>query len=352
MSDKLSIIIPFVNEYPQVAFTVQNLYCELRDKADFEIICVDNYCEEVKKQGVQKKKTFEFLKGIEEGIPQFHRTLNNVLEDTGSDCDEGGSFLTERATNKRPWLKVIKYDKKLSHWNAKNEAVKHSTGNVLLFVDAHCIVSAGVLPKMFNYYRLNYERLNGTLHLPLSYLLERPGGELVYQLVLNLDKGIVHYKFLTYSCKGQLVEVPCMSSCGMMMTRKLYDDVGGWPSELGIYGGGENYINFVLAVMGKKKHIFPSNPLFHFAAPRDYHWNHNDWVRNRCIAAFMHSGEQFTLKYALNARGTVSALLNIAQGVVAHPKCIEHRKFLEPKIVMSIEEWSSKWKEHAIPSHE
>ena len=40
---KLSIIVPYVNEYPQVMFTLRNLGEELLDRADFEIIAVNNF---------------------------------------------------------------------------------------------------------------------------------------------------------------------------------------------------------------------------------------------------------------------------------------------------------------------
>ena len=43
---ELAIVIPFVNEYPQIAFTVQNLMCELDGSGiDYKIIAVDNYCQ-------------------------------------------------------------------------------------------------------------------------------------------------------------------------------------------------------------------------------------------------------------------------------------------------------------------
>src|SRR3990172_5290384 len=52
---KLSVIIPFVGEYPQILFTIQsiaqNILCD--PEIDFEILAVDNYCEEAKIQAVR-----------------------------------------------------------------------------------------------------------------------------------------------------------------------------------------------------------------------------------------------------------------------------------------------------------
>jgi glycosyltransferase involved in cell wall biosynthesis len=53
---ELSVIIPFCNEYPQILFTIQSIAQELRDRVDFEIIAVNNYCDEVEKQGRKEIK--------------------------------------------------------------------------------------------------------------------------------------------------------------------------------------------------------------------------------------------------------------------------------------------------------
>ena len=49
----LSIIIPYANEYPMVIFTIRALIEELKHKIDFEVIAIDNYCDELE----QQKKT-------------------------------------------------------------------------------------------------------------------------------------------------------------------------------------------------------------------------------------------------------------------------------------------------------
>jgi len=306
---KLSVIIPFAQENPQVAFTVQSIFCELRDACDFEIIVIDNYCEELQRQLTEKK----------------------VQKDKGSE------YLSGLATSHRPWLKYVRYDKKLSHWNAKNAGIAESVGDILWFCDAHCIVSQGSLKKMLTYYREHWQELNGTLHMPISYMLEQPGLELIYKLVLDKEKAIVHYSFTRYRHAESPYQVPCMSTCGMMMHRSIYDDLGGWPEEMGIYGGGENFVNFTMAVQGRTVNIMPVLPLFHYAAPRGYYWNYNDFHRNRTIASFMYGGDQFAKTYLMNVKGRPLTLEKIYTDVVM--KTRDHREFLIPKQKMSIEEW-------------
>lgn len=310
----LSIVVPGCNEYPMNVFTIQSLFSELRNTdIDFEIIYIDNFCDELARQNVKQDRGFEFLEGI--------------------------------SRKSQPRLKVLKYRDKLSHWNAKNAGIKESKGDILFFCDAHCHFGNGSLVAMYKYYKENHEKLNGTIHLPLSYILEKSGRELIYKLVQRLGEGVVHYSFTKYNSYDKLITVPCMSTCGMMITRKMMvEDLGMWPSELGIYGGGENFINFVLAVLGKTINIFPTYyPLYHYAEKRAYYYNGNDWMRNRLIASFLHSGKDFVKKTIDNMRGLVIAKTKIFESVVYNADLAEHRKHIEAKTKVSIEDFCAKW---------
>lgn len=313
--NKLSVIIPFAQEHPQIAFTVQNIYCELRDKCDFEIIVIDNYCSEL----------------------QYQLDAKNEKQDNGS------KYMSELANEQRPWLKYLHYAEKLSHWQAKNLGVHHSSGEFLWFVDSHCIVSPGALSGMFEHYRQYHKELNGTLHMPISYMLERPGLELIYKLIHDREHGVMHYTFTRYIESDHVYRVPCMSTCGMMMSRELYDLLGGWPSELGIYGGGEHFINFTLATMGKTINIIPVKPLYHYAAPRGYSWNYIDYHRNRCIATYMFGGEEWAYRYIMNIKPHDSEHDAFKQAVfssvIGSKACIQQRNALISKQKTTIDAW-------------
>ncbi len=311
VAGKLSVILPYVQEHPQIAFTVQSIYCELRDRCDFEIIVIDNHCPEVQAQ-LDKK-----------GIPR----------------DDGSKYMRELATAQRPWLKYVAYDKKLSHWNAKNAGVRISDGEFLWFCDAHCVPSRDSLYDMFRYYANDWDRLNGTIHMPLSYMLERPGLELIYKLVVDWPRGVVHYSFTRFRAAAAPYSVPCMSTCGMMMRRSLYDELGGWPSELGIYGGGEHFINFTLAVLGKSVNIWHGKPLYHYAAPRGYHWNYGDYHRNRCIATYIFGGEALAYRYIMNIKGDDLVKESIFSTVAGSSACRAHQDFILKRKKMTIEAW-------------
>lgn len=309
INNKLSIILPYVNEDPQILFTITNLRCELEQSdIDWQIIAVAN-------------------KSTDKGYTK----ICNISSDR---------------------IKSLQYDEKLSHWNAKNFGIDNATGDIFLFIDSHCIVSKNAIVEQFKYYVENLEELNGTLHLPILYMGELAGRELEYKLQANItDKKVLedgnvkngpcnlHYSFTRYRHKSPYHRVSCMSTCGMMITRDLLvDKLGTWPSELGIYGGGENFINFTLAVMGYHINVFHRPyAVHHYAEKRGYNWNYDNWVRNRIIAAYMYGGEEWARIHALNIRGRAEVLEKIHQDVVK--TCCDHRERVKPFIKMTPAEW-------------
>lgn len=300
---ELSVIVPYVNEWPQGAFTIASIAEELRDEVDFEILAVDNYVHGPDTGNNPADKLKEHLDAIAKGTP---------------------------------WLKSLQYNDKLSHWQAKNHAVQNSTGKFLWFCDSHCIVSKGALVRMFNYYKEHHEELNGTLHLPLTYhVLEYR--RLIYKLVNEIEKGVVQYSFTGFKPSDQPYRMPCMSTCGMMMSRDLYDLLGGWPTEMGIYGGGEHFVNFTLAILGKTINIWPDHPLRHHGDKRGYSWRYDDYHRNRMVATFMFGGKDLLYKYAKNCKGDKATLHGMAKRVES--LCKDQRAYIAQNQKLLIQEW-------------
>jgi len=307
---KLSIIVPYIDEYPMIHFTVCGLRCELeQSNIDWEIIAIAN------------KNTDKGYKKICD-IAKPHKRITS-----------------------------LKYDEKLSHWNAKNFGIQHSSGDVLFFIDSHCLLAKDSLINMYKYYTEHEEELHGTLHLPILYMSELNGRELEYKLVANItdDKKMVggnnknsphnlHYNF-TRIRNRNVHRISCTSTCGMMISRKLLvDELGMWPKALGIYGGGENFINFTLAVMGYHINVFSSpNSLHHFAEKRNYSWHYDCWIKNRIVAAYMNGGKKWAKIYALNAKGRRTVLERMYNEVLE--ECSEHREFIKPKIKTTPQEW-------------
>jgi glycosyltransferase involved in cell wall biosynthesis len=382
----LAVIVPFCNEWSQVAFTLRSVAENLQGELDFEVIACDNYCQEVAEQNRQPdaghdrpirpirieaedwlenpeeqeafKSAYETLSAYwpvsVEVIGNVRGYLLNTLDkaDRGHDRVEGDKHHKSAIASwagRRKWLKYVRYDEKLSHWNAKRVGVEASSAPVLLFLDAHVVPSKGALLSQYKWLEVlrNTEGPDVTLHLPWTYhILEDHG--LIYRLIDNRDTGEVHYSTCGRRAKEtRPYEVSCMSTCGLMMTRALYDKMGGWPRELGIYGGGENFMNFCCSVMGVRKFITPGKLLHHHGEKRGYHWRYDDGVRNRFIANYLFGGEEWLDKYlkGLIKRGKGRPeVLEAIRATVIGP-CKKQYDLIQSQAVTTIDDWLDSWKE-------
>lgn len=313
--NKLSVIIPFVQEYPQVIFTVQNIAQELKGRVDFEIIAVDNYCEDVKNQAVAQKRS--------------------------PDPDKGGETLRVCSGRINPWLKYTTWTKNLSHWQAKRVGVEIAEGDVFWFCDSHVVVSRDAVYGMYRYYVDNYDKIDGSIHMPLTYkILE--SRRLIYKLVSNdMDRGEIDYSFTPLRIHDKPFEVPVMSCCGIMLSRELYEKVGGWPLELGIYGGGEQFMNFTLSVLGHKKWIYPAATLFHHGEARSYHYVYDNYIRNKMIACYLYGGKAWVTLFSQNTKGRPATLATMKDEVIK--KCKDHRELIKSAQVTTIQDWVKYW---------
>jgi hypothetical protein len=157
------------------------------------------------------------------------------------------------------------------------------------------------------------------------------------------DEQTLSYKFSGYDSRlTEPLEVSCMSTCGMIMSRALYDRLGGWPRELGIYGGGEHWMNFAGAVCGVRKWICPGVVLHHHGEKRGYNWNYTDNLRNRAIAAYLYGDVECLDRYIAHKKGKEEVKAQIRDDVIE--KCAEHRKLIAAQQVCSIDEWTERWR--------
>lgn len=313
----LSIIIPHYHEHPQLIFTLQSLLYEL-EGMNHEIILIDNA--EQSQHDHKELDTSRYIK---------------MKQDAG--------LLTT--------VKSLSYTGCLSHWQAKNYGCANaSPEGVFLFLDAHVLLAPGTIPAML--YNYLYVKEPATLHLPISYMLEpHVTHELVYKLVHDLDKGIVDYKFTPWkNTDKMLFEVPCMSTCGMMVSKEIFfNKYQGWPASLGNYSGGEHYINFVGALLGIKHYVVDLAPVHHYAAPRAYNINYNDVYRNRAIAMFLVGGEDFLARYLDHLRtltvGKISPrMINKLQTEIPSiPELKERRSYIECTSVTTLKDWIKYW---------
>lgn len=323
----LSIVVPFVDEWPQVAFTLRAISETLAGRLDYEIIAVDNWCQEVEDQGRSPDRGHD------------HLDKDGKLQD--------GHI--KAIARKRKWLKYVKYDEKLSHWCAKRAGVEASSGDMLLFADAHVVPSRDAIITQFHVLQQLREEFGElvTAHLPLTYhILE--DHRLTYRLVDERKIGNITYSFTGCRKSPDPWEVACMSTCGMMMSRKTYDAMGGWPKELGIYGGGEHFMNFAGAVIGVRKFIVPNAVLHHHGDKRGYHWSYTDYTSNRALANYLFGGQEYLDRYLANRKGRPEVLAHIRETIMQ--TCPAHRALIERQQVISIDDWLDKWTSNSSDS--
>lgn len=313
---KLSIIIVAFNEWPQIIYTLRSVYEEFRDRADFEIIYVDNFPD----------KLDEWNKG--KVIDQSYEVMKEAVQ-----CQ----FLKN--------FKMIEYRDHLSHWAAKTKAVESLKSDFFLFLDAHVVPGRDSLFNQYEYYKQHHEKLNGTLHIPITYKIIE-NHLLQYRMINELNKGWLGYTFTTYHHFNKPYKVSCHSTCGCMMSRKVYDKFGGWPSMMEAWGGGENLLNFVLPVIGMNKWLIPGQPLYHDGAPRKYTYNWKGLLKNRLIAMYMIGGEKLANLYAVNQKGDQKEISEIVKSVILNTEVLAQRKLIESQQVIDIQSWANQWKDN------
>lgn len=357
MEKDLSVIIPFAGEYPQVLFTIQAVAQELIGTGiNFEVIAVDNYCMELEAQvsHLMKSANSNLIAKVFNKWGQMDHTklMQSFLPDMFEAhkkvpplySNESGEAI-EAASKLNPWLVYMKVEDRLSHWECKRRACDVAKGKYFLFLDAHTVPSKGSLLKMVSEYNFSPQRYfeRGTFHMPLTYkILETH--RLIYKM--KIEDGFYGYSFTKFPENLEdksPYEVPCMSTCGMLISREIYNATGGWPKDMMAYGGGENFINYTLSVLGYKKWIYQDATLFHHGGKRDYHFTFDGMLYNRMVAHYLFGGLQVLKAYADAVKGDRDLKINMVNKVMDTQK--EHRYHIREKQKMSIEEWVEKWNE-------
>jgi len=330
----ISVIIPFCNELPQVAFTVQAMIEELDGLCKYEIILVDNMSHEN-----------ITVKAGEREYPAFSR-----------------NYFYNGATGQRmnTWffrkgiVKHYIYDEKQGHWNAKNHGIEKSSGEYLFFLDAHCVMKRDSMKYLWEFLRTTTEKVGGA-HAYINYMLDsrcleyRPERKtLGYQFCSHQNDIIQSNGRRIPKMKTKPYQVCVMSTCGMMIPRKVIEELGPWNKELGIYGGGESYMNWKQATCGYGQWIVPQAWCWHFADKRGYSWNYRDFVRNSFIAAYCIGGEEYLteqadyrIKHKKGAPSVIEALVDDVR-----EKCREDMEFIKSKQVVTFDEYMDYWEKH------
>jgi len=356
---EVSIVIPFCNEGQNVVFTIQSIIEELDGFCKYEILAIDNQSDwyincSVKNEHMplmDERPSVQYectqCKHVEKDKNRPYTIRSRAFFQGPPGSKRDGAIINTHFFRKGI-VKYLQYDDKQGHWNAKNYGIEKSRGKFLYFVDAHCIMKRDSLRKMVEFLRDPPEEKIGGVHAYINYMLD--SRSLEYRPQKN--------KFFGYQfCSAQKEEyyeggirklrhptkpykVCVMSTCGMMCPRSTIEELGGWHPEFGIYCGGEGYMNFKQSTCGYHHWIHPDAICWHWAEKRGYIWNHNDYVRNEQIAAYVCGGEE-ALQFCVEGRGASGALQAIADDV--RVQCAGEREFIKARQVETLEEYFDRW---------
>jgi len=348
MSIDVSVVIPFCDEGANVIFTTQAIIEELHGWCNYEVILVDNM-------------SHDHLE-IKAGGREYTGYSRNYWENERTGRRLNTWFV------RKGLVKYFQYDEKQGHWNAKNFGIAKSSGKYVFFLDAHCVMKRDSLRHMVAFLdetegkvlgiRDGFPYRVGAVHAYINYILDSRC------LEYRPQRKTFGYQFCTHQSEEYFVnsregvprralrfptvpyQVCVMSTCAMMCRRSVLDQLGPWSPELGIYGGGESYINWKQSICGQGHWIVPQAWCWHFADKRGYSWNWTDFTRNSMIAAYVVGGEEF-LQEQVDLRlkkSSPEVLESLAQDV--REKCGPDRRNVENRQMVSFDRYMKYWEEH------
>jgi len=257
----LSVVIPARNEHPQATFTLQAIWDQLEDTPyDWETIIVDNMSDD---------KTASFCKDRWwEKYAKRHR--------------------------------IIRYDDEGSCWQARNAGIQAAEGRVIFLFDAHVLISPDYFVKHIS--ALDANPSASVLYGPVVWMGDTRDHR-AYGYSLGPDNGHMHTKFWGSWTRKKVSDdpyrIPMSGTAAMTVRREFIEKLGGWPQELSVYGGGEQWIALGCWMLGGECWVHPDTYVYHFADYRKYKDNGLDKSTNDahffnvCLVAYALGGEKW-----------------------------------------------------------
>ena len=265
----ISVVIPARNEHPQATFTLQRIWDELEGSGlDWETIIVDN------------------------------------LSD-----DRTSSFCKDRYWHVEGRHKIVHYDDSASCWGARNAGVAQAEGRLVFLFDAHVLVSTHLL--LLHFAAMEDHPSATILYSPVIWMGDSKK-HTCYGYSLGENCEHLYRKFWGSWTRQKRSDspyrIPMSGTAGVCIRREFLERVGGWPEELRVYGGGEQWISLLCWMLGGECWVHPGTYLYHLADRRGYSDGTNEThFFNKCLVAYALGGEKW-LNVVVGRRMATSSL--------------------------------------------
>lgn len=243
---KISVIIPSRNEIQNLVWTLQAAQAEFHGHYDYELIPVLNLPTE---EDVERITRYDNPRGLGEK------------------------------------LKILIYDVSPSCWQARNYGASMADGDYLLFLDSHVYPRDNAFRRLVEF----HEGWKGVAHCPLNYWLDPDRTNYGYVWQPQKFWG----RWTRQKPSDSKGSVPLSGTSSSLIDRDVFEEIKGIHPALGIYGGGEPYIDLKVQMFGYDVRVAVDCELFHLTETRGYSWNKHDLRRNFMIAAYAIGGKKY-----------------------------------------------------------
>jgi len=244
---KLSIIIPVRGSPNELWFTLQSLciHQSVREHGDVEIIVADN--DPVIPRGKKVNQAEDIVRGLNLG---------------------------DRAR----WIDAHHVK---SPYYPRDTGAAHATGDWLLFLDSHVLLSpgfiAGLLDDLYGYHPETITHYPVTFRYPTRKYGHYDLESVMTTTFWGLWKHLARNTDTPYPIGASGIWAYCVR-------RDFYEFIGGFNPHFEGYSGGEPYLDLKAWNLGAGVFLDPRRHGAHWSGPRSYSANYKDRVRNFALA--------------------------------------------------------------------
>jgi hypothetical protein len=171
-----------------------------------------------------------------------------------------------------------------SAWQARRIGSERARGDYIFWCDSHVVVRGDDLRRAVDWH-LGWR---GVLKFGLNYFLDHPARTL-YQYDWKPER---FWGTWTRRRPDPPDYRIMLSGSHGLIDRSVYEEIGGIHPALGIYGGGEPYLDFKVQMFGYEVRCSPAHQVYHIAERRGYSWDNDDLWRNFMISAYAIGGDE------------------------------------------------------------